>query len=86
MNSEGNLCHAYNSLLHQLEADKEDVREENKDELVQSVSYLLTKNLVVSKIKERADHKQYFQFKLALEFQGNASDCQDILFSIVHEV
>lgn len=85
LNSEGNLSHAYSSLLQQLESDKEEIEEKNKDELVQSVSYQLVKNLVRSKLDLKNNEKLSYQFKLTLELQGNPADCQDILFSLVHE-
>lgn len=85
LNPEGNLSHAYSSLLQQLESDKEDIAEENKDDLVNSVSYQLTKNLVRTKLDLKPNEKISYQFKLTLELQGNPSDCQDILFSLVHE-
>lgn len=86
VNPEGNLCHAYNSLLHQLETDKEDIAEENKDDLLRSVSYQLTQNLVISKMKHEKVVKPFYQFKLSLEFQGNPEDCEDILYSITHHI
>jgi len=85
LNPEGNLSHAYSSLLQQLESDKEDIDEDHKDDLVQSVSYQLTKNLVRSKLDLKPNEKMCYQFKLTLELQGNSSDGQDILFSLVHE-
>lgn len=85
LNPEGNLSHAYSSLLQQLESDKEDIAEENKDDLVNSVSYQLTKNLVRTKLDLKPNEKISYQFKLTLELQGNPADCQDILFSLVHE-
>ncbi len=85
VNPVGNLSHAYSSLLQQLESDKEDIAEEDKDDLVQSVSYRLTNNLVRSHLPSTTAGKIYYQFKLTLELQGNSKDCQDILISLVHE-
>ena len=85
INSKGNLTHAYNSLLQQLENDKEEVTEIDKDNLVNSASYQLTKNLVLSKITPTKDKELFFQFKLTSTMQGSPNNSQDILISIIHE-
>lgn len=86
INPEANLRHAYNTLLQQLESDKEEISEERKSELASSVSYLLTKNLVNYRLRDIKSSMKYFQFKLSLEMQGSSLDREDIIFSLVHEV
>lgn len=88
LNPQGNLLHAYHGLLQQLENDKEEFEEENKNLFIQSVSYQLTKNLVVSKILDSKpqDRKKYFQFKLSAVMQASPKDAEDILVSITHEL
>lgn len=86
LNPEGNLVHAYNSLLQQLENDKEDIAELNKDDLINTASYNLTKNLVITKIKSSDSNDMFFQFKLTSMMQGSVCDLQDILISAVHRV
>jgi hypothetical protein len=83
INPEGNLAHACNSLLQQLESDKEEVTDEDKNLFINSVSYRLCRNLVESLIIPEG--KKFYQFKLTLEKQGSTDDTQDILFSITHE-
>lgn len=83
MNPEGNLLHAYNSLIQQLEYDKEDTSLDNPDSLASSVSYLLVKNMVRKHI-EGASHITHFQFKLRAIKQGSSVDAEDTLISLVH--
>ncbi len=87
INSQANLLHAYHGLLQQLENDKEEVKEENKNDFIQSVSYQLTKNLVLSRIlnSKKEEKKIYFQFKLSAVMQGSPQDAEDILISVTHE-
>lgn len=86
LNPTGNLYHAYNSLLEQLENDKEEVHEINGQDLAHSVSYQLTKNLVIDRIKlQLADTVECFQFKLTLEMQGAKDDVVDTLLSPVFD-
>ena len=85
INPKGNLEHAYNSLLQQLESDKEDTDEEKSNDLEFSTSYQLTKNLIEFKIKSSNSDSNYFQFKLTSTLQGAPEDKEDILISLVHK-
>lgn len=86
INPRANLIHAYNSMLQQLENDKEEVLDLEKDAFVSSVSYQLAKNLVQSKIEEQKDKTKYYQFKISSTMQGNLDDYEDTIISIVHKL
>lgn len=87
INPEANLTHAYNTLIQQLEQDKEEVSEENKNDFVKSVSYNLIKNLVQKQIffSHQLKSKFYFQFKIRAALPENMADAEDVLISITHE-
>jgi hypothetical protein len=86
VNAEGNLIHAYNTLLLQLENDKEEVIEGEDENFVNSVSYRLVRNLVELKLKSSYSNSKYFQFKVTSQMQGDRDDFEDTLVSIIHEV
>jgi hypothetical protein len=89
LNSEGNLLHACNSLVEQLDQDIEALDEADADELGRSVSYLLTERLVRERIlKDRPDARgARFQFRLNAILQGSPDQAfEDLMVSRVHEV
>ncbi len=86
VNSEGNLVHAYNSLLLQVESDKEDFTGKEQNEFVDSVSYQLARNLVEYKARAAGLNGQYVQFRITSTMQGDPADYEDTLISLVHLV
>ncbi len=81
LNPQGNLLFAYHGLLHQLENDIEEVDESKAEEFVDSVSYKLVKNLVLTQVPTNS----HFQFKVSSVRQGKPEHAVDVLFSLVHE-
>jgi len=64
-NSEGNYLHACRNHLHHLITDINEVDEEKPDEFEKSVSFQLTKNLVLFEIKRSKQKGKHFQFKVS---------------------
>ena len=88
-NAEGNLRLAYHSLVQQLEADLQEADDNHPELFLNSVSYLLTKNLVISRIRNDADFGEViqFQFKVTNIMPGVIEkQTDDILISPICEL
>lgn len=87
LNPEGNLFLAYVGLLEQLLHDAAEIPPEQAERLADSVSYQLTKNLVLQQILEthRSENLR-FQFKICSLLQGASEDkLEDALISATHQ-
>lgn len=91
LNATGNQILAFGSLLQHLAQDLENADETRPQDFEQTVTYRLTKNLVVHLLQDKILKReiQKYQFKVSAVFPGtdliaNASD--DILVSRVYEV
>ncbi len=87
-NPQGNLLLACNGLLQQLESDIEELDASKADKFDQSVSYRLTKNLVIYQVsKQHQCHAGFrYQFKVASLMQGSTDETSEIfLTSPIHQ-
>lgn len=87
-NPEGNFQLACNGLLQQLESDIEELDPAKSDEFAMSVSYQLTKQMVLFYIvkKHHCSTGFSFQFKVLSVMQGSAEPPNEtFLTSVIHQ-